>query len=166
MGTSRSRTAGKTRAPSSRAGTEQRGPLWVARACIVLVLAVNLQCAVAFVVSPHAYAGSFQLTGLEGATMVRSMGLLFLMWNVPYVVAAWHPWRHRASLLEAAVMQAIGLVGEALMLQALPPVGYEALRATGERFVRFDAAGLLLLLLALSCVARRQGAARLYTSRK
>jgi len=94
------------------------------------------------------------------------MGLLFLMWNVPYAVAAWHPWRHRASLVEAVIMQAIGLVGEALMLQALPPVGYEALGATGERFVRFDAAGLLLLLLASTCVARRQGAARPYASRK
>ncbi len=134
--------------------------MWVARACIVLVLVVNLQCAVAFVVSPHAYTGSFQLTGPEGATMVRSMGLLFLMWNVPYAVAAWHPWRHRVSLVEAVIMQAIGLVGEALMLQALPPVGYAALRATGERFVRFDAAGLLLLLLAWSCIARRQRGAR------
>jgi len=51
-------------------------------------------------------------------------------------------------------MQAIGLVGEALMMQALPQTGHEALRATGERFVRFDAAGLLLLLLAWGCVAR------------
>jgi len=153
MGASRSKSPQKIRAAHPPAGTAARGPLWLARACIVLVLAVNLQCAVAFVAHPQAYAASFHLAGLEGATMVRSLGLLFLMWNVPYAVAAWHPWRHRVSLVEAVVMQAIGLVGEALMLQALPPVGYEALGATGERFVRFDAAGLLLLLLAWSCVA-------------
>ena len=153
MGASRSKSPQKIRAAHPPAGTAARGPLWLARACIVLVLAVNLQCAVAPVAHPEAYAASFQLAGLGGATMVRSLGLLFLMWNVPYAVAAWHPWRHRVSLAEAVVMQAIGLVGEALMMQALPQTGHEALRATGERFVRFDAAGLLLLLLAWSCVA-------------
>ncbi len=156
MGASRPKTPKRTNAARPHANTRSRGPLWLARACIVLVLAVNLQCAVAFVARPQAYAASFQLAGLEGATMVRSLGLLFLMWNVPYAVAAWHPWRHRVSLVEAVVMQAIGLVGEALMMQALPQTGYEALRATGERFVRFDAAGLLLLLLAWGCVARIQ----------
>ncbi|MGC9359085.1 MAG: hypothetical protein ACP5G7_01760 [Anaerolineae bacterium] len=117
------------------------------------MLLVNVQCALAFVVTPGDYTGGFQVEGLPGATMVRSLGLLFLMWNVPYAVATWHPQRHRTSLLEAIAMQTIGLAGELLMLWRLPDVGYEALRATGQRFARFDAAGLALLVAALACVA-------------
>lgn len=101
--------------------------------------------------------------------MVRSMGVLFLMWNVPYAVAAWHPWRHRVSLVEAIIMQAIGLVSETLMVATLPEMGYEVLRATGQRFARFDAAGLVLLLLAWSCVVRTEhhrGESPSFVSRK
>jgi hypothetical protein len=75
------------------------------------------------------------------------MGILFLMWNVPYALAAWHPRRHRTSLLEALIMQAIGLLGETALLLLLPP-GHEPLRATAMRFIFFDGFGLLLLLVA------------------
>jgi len=118
-----------------------------------VVLVANVQCALAFVVTPDDYTGGFQVAGLAGATMVRSLGILFFMWNVPYAVATWHPRRHRISLLEAIAMQAIGLAGELLMMWRLPDIGYEALRATGQRFARFDAAGLALLVAALACVA-------------
>ena len=47
------------------------------------------------------------------------MGVLFLMWNVPYAVALWHPVRHRVSLYEAVAMQTIGLIGESLILWSL-----------------------------------------------
>jgi len=130
-----------------------RSLLWVARACIGVVLFANVQCALAFIVTPASYAAGFQLSGLPGAIMARSLGLLFLMWNVPYAVATWHPLRYRTSLMEAIAMQAIGLSGELLMLWNLPQSGYEALRATGQRFVRFDAGGLALLVIALACVA-------------
>ncbi len=49
------------------------------------------------------------------------MGVLFLMWNVPYAVALWHPLRHRISLYEALAMQAIGLLGESLIYLSLSP---------------------------------------------
>ena len=50
-------------------------------------------------------------------------------------------------------MQGIGLAGEAWMLATLPP-GHDALRATGWRFVAFDAAGLVLLAAACAWVMR------------
>ena len=84
---------------------------------------------------------------------MRSVGVLFLMWNVPYVVALWHPLRHRVSLYEATAMQAIGLLGEILIWLGLPPV-YSVLQASLLRFIAFDSAGLVLLLLAIWLVRR------------
>jgi hypothetical protein len=79
--------------------------------------------------------------------MVRGMGVLFLMWNVPYAVAVIDPRRYRISLYEAVAMQTIGLVGESLIYWSLPS-GYTVARGSILRFVYFDAAGLVLLLLA------------------
>jgi len=121
--------------------------LWAARALIAVVLAWNVQCAAAFLARPGAYAAGFELAGAAGEAMVRGMGVLFLMWNVPYALACWQPRRHRLSLWEAIAMQSIGLGGE-ITLRALLPAGHAALRATVGRFVGFDAAGLALLLLA------------------
>lgn len=128
--------------------------LSVGRALIGLVLLSNAQCALAFLAQPQAYAGGFELsTDVAGLLMVRATGLLFLMWCVPYVVACWHPVRHRVALWEAIAMQAIGLLGETLLL-ALLPRGHEVLRATGRRFLLFDGAGLALLLAAVAIVRR------------
>jgi hypothetical protein len=121
--------------------------LWLARLPIALVLGWNLQCALAFLWAPEAYAPAFEVGGAVGAALVRSLAILFLMWNVPYALALWHPQRHRLSLTEALLMQTIGLLGETLLLASLP-LGHAALRATAQRFILFDAAGLLLLVLA------------------
>lgn len=87
---------------------------------------------------------------------VQAMGLLFVMWNVPYVVAITNPARQMISLIEACVMQGIGLVGESILLLSLPP-GHFMLTQTVQRFIGFDGAGLLLLVIALtlSCRSRR-----------
>jgi hypothetical protein len=87
--------------------------------------------------------------------MVRGLGVLFLMWNVPYALAAWHPIRHLTSLKEAVAMQAIGLVGETLIWLGLPAVHVLA-RGTVLRFIIFDGAGLLLLGLALGLAQHQQ----------
>ena len=128
------------------------------RLLILPVLLWNVQCALAFILQPAIYAPGFLLAGVPGAAAVRGMGILFLMWNVPYVVALIHPLRFRVSLYEAAGMQALGFVGEMLLLTGLPE-GYGLLRASILRFVWFDAAGLLLLLLVVMLV-RRQNPAR------
>ena len=118
--------------------------LWLARALIAVVLAWNLQAAVALLRAPARYASGFEVSGVGGEALVRGTGILFLMWQVPYLLALWRPHRHRVSLYEALAMQAIGLAGETVLLLGLPP-GHAALRATAGRYIAFDAVGLLLL---------------------
>jgi hypothetical protein len=123
-------------------------PLWLLRLLIGGVLLVNVQCAASFLLWPGRYAPAYELSGITGAAMIRAVGVLFLMWNVPYAFAFAHPRRFPASLVEAAIMQAMGLVGESLILLGLPP-GHETLAASLLRFIFFDAGGLVLLFLAL-----------------
>jgi len=117
------------------------------RLLVGLVLVINVQCALVFMGRPEAYAPSFELSGAAGEAMVQALGLLFLMWNVPYAVAALNPQKYRISLYEAILMQAIGLVGETLLLLGLTP-GHPTLSATVTRFIAFDGGGLLALALA------------------
>jgi hypothetical protein len=70
------------------------------------------------------------------------------MWNVPYAVALSHPLKRRVSLVEALVMQAIGVFGETLLLLELPP-GHPALVDSVGRFILFDGIGLGVLVVAL-----------------
>ena len=122
--------------------------LWLSRLLIAYVLFVNVQSAVLFLLQPEAYAPGFELSGAAGAGMLRGMGLLFLMWNVPYAVALSHPVRRRVSLYEAVVMQAIGLFGETFLLLSLPS-GHPTLVDSVGRFILFDGIGLGVLVVAL-----------------
>jgi hypothetical protein len=78
---------------------------------------------------------------------VRGTGILFVMWNVPYVFAVVNPVRYRLALICAVIMQFIGLIGETYILSALP-AGHETLSASILRFIAFDATGLVLLSIA------------------
>jgi hypothetical protein len=127
--------------------------LLLARLAIGLVFVWNIQCSLAFLLWPDRFSAGFELSGATGAAVVRGVGLLFLMWNIPYAVALWHPLRHRTSLYEATAMQAIGVLGETLIRLGLPPAHY-LLRASLLRFILFDAAGLLLLMMAVWLVGR------------
>ncbi len=127
--------------------------LWLARFFIFVVFFFNVQCAAVFLAAPQAYAPGFELAGPAGEGMVRGLGVLFLMWNVPYAVALWNPLRFRISLVEAVAMQIIGVTGETLLLAALP-AGHDVLRASVTRFIAFDASGMALLLIAFWLVAR------------
>jgi hypothetical protein len=120
---------------------------WLARCLIGLVLLFNLQCAVLFLWKPELYAPSFELSGIPGMGMVRGLGLLFLMWNIPYAVAMFDPQRHRTSLYESIVMQAIALVGETLICLTLPPA-HSIAQGSLLRFIAFDGGGLIALILA------------------
>jgi hypothetical protein len=128
--------------------------LWTGRVLIGAVIVWNVQCAVAFLAAPGIYAPGFELGGPAGEAMVRGLGVLFLMWSVPYVVALLHPVRHRISLYEAVAMQGIGLVGESLILWTLGG-GHPIASSSILRFIAFDGAGLALL--ALAAVITRTG---------
>ena len=127
--------------------------LWLARLLIALVIAWNLQAALAFLLAPQAYAPSFELGGAPGAAAVRGIAVLFVMWNIPYLLAAWQPVRHLLSLKEAALMQVAGVLGETGILLSIE-ANHPILRASIQRFIAFDAAGLVLLLIALWLVGR------------
>jgi hypothetical protein len=121
--------------------------LWLGRLLIGIVLIWNVQCALIFLLAPETFAPGFELGGAAGAAAVRGMGVLFLMWNVPYAVALWHPVRHRVSLYEAVAMQTIGLIGESLILWSLGGA-HPVAAGSVTRFIAFDGAGVVLLALA------------------
>jgi len=121
--------------------------LWLGRLLIGIVLIWNVQCALIFLLAPATFAPGFELGGAAGAAAVRGIGVLFLMWSVPYAVALWHPVRHRVSLYEAVAMQTIGLIGESLILWSLGGA-HPVAAGSVTRFIAFDGAGVLLLALA------------------
>jgi hypothetical protein len=120
----------------------------VARILIGIVFLVNVQCALVFMLRPGEYVGSFELSGVPGEAMLRGVGVLFLMWNVPYAVALWNPIRYRLALWLAIAMQAIGLIGETWIVISIP-VEYIAIRSAITRFVVFDSIGLVFLTVAI-----------------
>jgi hypothetical protein len=119
--------------------------LWLARLLIAIVVAWNLECAVVFMLNPGVFAPGFELSGIPGLAAVRGFAVLFVMWNIPYLVALWQPRRHRLSLWEALAMQSVGVIGESLILFSIP-AGHAVLQASLLRFIVFDAAGVALLI--------------------
>jgi hypothetical protein len=119
----------------------------ISRVLIGLVIVWNLQAALVFLLWPDRYTTAYELQDHAGAAVLRGIGVLFVMWNVPYVVALWHPVRQRVSLYEALAMQTIGLVGELVIYLSLPTT-FAILRGSIYRFIIFDGLGFLLLLIA------------------
>lgn len=122
--------------------------VWAARLLIAVVVAWNLECALVFLLNPGMFAPGFELTGIPGAAALRGFAVLFVMWNIPYLVALWHPLHHHLSLWEALVMQTIGVIGESLILVTLP-AGHPILHASLLRFIIFDASGVFCLIGAM-----------------
>jgi hypothetical protein len=125
--------------------------IWISRSLIATVVFINLMAAIEFMAQPQVYAPGFELEGEPGAAMIQGMGLLFLMWNVPYLVALLHPAKHFVSLIESVAMQAIGVAGESALLLTLPG-SHPQIQSSVTRFILFDGGGLIFLLAALGCV--------------
>ena len=119
-----------------------------ARILVGLVFLINIQCALVFLLNPSPYMVGFGLEGAAGEQTVRALGLLFMMWNVPYAFALANPVKHRISLIEAVIMQAIGLIGETSILLVGGPYP-SPIESTLKRFILFDGIGLVFLLIAL-----------------
>lgn len=126
---------------------------WLAQSLILLVTTWNLQAAAAFILQPEQFAPGFLLTGVPGAAAVRGMGILFLMWNIPYLASLWNPRRNFLALQLSIAMQAVGLLGESYILSTLT-TDYAPLIDSIRRFIAFDAAGLFLLIGALLAVRK------------
>lgn len=121
--------------------------LWGARFLIALVVAWNLQAALVFLLTPQTFTAGFELSGVPGSAALRGIAILFVMWNIPYLVALWHPHRQRISLWEALAMQAVGVIGESVILFTLP-AGHATLHSSLLRFIIFDFSGLVALGIA------------------
>ena len=124
-----------------------------ARIAVALVFALNVQCAVSFVLWPGAHAGGFELEGVPGAAAVRGLGVAFLMWNATYPVFIALPNRFKVVGGIVLAQQLIGLIGESLLLPYLPHASF-LFAASIMRFIEFDAFGLLIMTIAfvLLCV--------------
>ena len=127
---------------------------WVIRLLIGIVTFLNLQAAVLFMLVPYRFVSSFELTGETGKAVIQALGVLVLMWNVPYIFALINPIKNRISLVQANIMQAIGVIGETGILIRLEG-SHPILSASVTRFIIFDACGLVLLLAALLMIQRQ-----------
>ena len=126
---------------------------WFARIAVGLVFALNISCAVSFILHPAGYAWGFEVSGVPGKAVVEGFGILFLMWNVPYPPVLINPRAQKTLFAVILVQQFIGVVGETWM--ALPlPAGHAAMLQTGERFILFDAGGLVLMGIAFLLLFR------------
>jgi len=125
----------------------ESGRVWAARVAVSLVLASNLSAAAPYLIDPGLYAAAFELTGVAGSAMLRGLGVLFVMWSVAYLPLIAHPDRHRTLFGVVVAQQMLGLAGETWILLTLPP-GHPSLAAAALRFIAFDGAGLVLLVLA------------------
>ena len=128
--------------------------VWIARLLVAIVIFINLQAAVQYLLNPNAYSGAFELEGIPGMAAVMGVGILYVMWQVPYVFAAINPAAHRLSMTEAVLMQAIGLLGET-WLRSRIPVEHTVLRNSILRYIVFDAGGLVLLSVAWALVNKK-----------
>jgi hypothetical protein len=120
--------------------------LWAARLVLALVFCCNISCALAFIFEPAAYTAGFEVTGVVGEVLIRGIGILFLMWNATYPLVIWHPVRYWQLFLIVMAQQAIGVAGETWLWLTLPP-GHDPLVLTGQRFIIFDAWGLVMMVV-------------------
>lgn len=128
--------------------------VWFARVAFAAVFALNVMCALQFVLDPSSYAGAYELEGVAGETAVRGIGIAFLMWNATYPAFIAAPSRFRVLGWVILAQQAIGLVGESLLLYSLP-AGHDVLAGSIMRFIAFDGAGLVLMGVAFALLMAR-----------
>lgn len=121
--------------------------IWTSRLLIGLVTAWNLQAAFAFIFTPVGFVRAYELSGIPGEAAIRGFGLLFLMWNIPYLFALVDPARYRLALTLSLIMQLTGLVGETYIYFTLP-AGHDLLGSSILRFITFDGVGAVLLGIA------------------
>ena len=125
-----------------------------ARIAVAAVFALNVQCALIFMLWPTAYTSGFELegAGVAGEAAVRGLGVAFLMWNATYPAVIANPRRFRPLYVVVLAQQAIGLLGES-WIRLSPSAGHTALAASVERFIAIDAAGLALMAAAFAWLA-------------
>ena len=144
--TEANRAANNTNGLPKRPARSVTVATWVVRVCFTFVFAVNVQCALGFALTPEAYMGAYELSGVPGRVGVQGIGIAFLMWNCTYPAFIVSPRRFTALGVVILAQQVLGLAGESLVRATLP-AGHEVLAAGIDLFVAFDAVGLGLMAL-------------------
>ena len=121
--------------------------IWISRVLVLAVFAVNLYCAFVFIFLPANYLHAYELSGASGMAAIQGIGVAFLMWNVTYPFVIARPNRFRVVFIVVLIQQIVGLMGETFILLTLP-AGYEVLAGNITRFILFDTAGFVFLLVA------------------
>ena len=105
--------------------------------------------------SPSGFIRAYELSGVPGEAAIRGVGVLFLMWNIPYLFALVDPVRYRLALILSLLMQLTGFIGETYIYLTLP-AGHDLLGSSILRFIAFDGVGLVLLAIAywIGCISR------------
>lgn len=137
--------------------------LWLSRFLILIVTGWNIQAAIFLFLSGHTLSNTLGFVGSSGRLLVSGIALLFIMWNIPYIVAAYNPYRYRISLFEAIAMQAIAFIGETILylkMSDLPP----ELTQTLQTYMLFDGSGLVFLCAAAALVHVKTADARSFSS--
>lgn len=132
-----------------RKTADLKAATWFVRVAFTAVFVVNVMCALQFALDPATYASAYELGGVAGEAAVRGVGIAFLMWNATYPAFIVSPLRFRVLGWVILAQQAIGLVGESLLLISLP-AGHDVLAASVVRFIAFDGAGLVLMGVAFA----------------
>lgn len=130
---------------------QMKAATWFARIAFTVVFAVNVHCALSFALLPADYVSAYELSGVAGEAAVRGIGIAFLMWNATYPAFIVAPQRFRVLGWIILAQQAIGLIGESLLLAGIP-AGHGVLASSITRFIAFDGVGLVLMGIAFTCM--------------
>ena len=129
----------------------ERTATWFARVAFAAVFVVNVQCALSFALAPADFTAAYELEGVAGEAAVRGIGIAFIMWNATYPAFIAAPQRFGVLGWVILAQQAIGLIGESLLLASLP-AGHDVLAASVMRFIAFDGIGLVVMAAAFACL--------------
>ncbi|MGI6105658.1 MAG: hypothetical protein ACOYD7_05645 [Raoultibacter sp.] len=124
---------------------KEKVALWLARLAVALVFALNLQCALTFLIFPEYSLSAYGLSGTAGVVALQGIAVAFLMWNVTYPVVIANPLKHRIVFIIVLVQQAVGLIGESFIYLSMKDAPL-LLEQSILRFIVFDGAGLMLML--------------------
>ena len=119
-----------------------------------IVFVINIQAGFDFFFNPQKFTKAFELAGTPGEISVAGVGLLFIMWNVPYVFAIVNPVKYSISLLQAIIMQLLGVAGETILYLRIPEQSHQLMKESIMRFIIFDFAGFIFLIMAGAMIVK------------
>ena len=128
--------------------------IWFSRIAVLFVFIWNIQCAFVFIFTPERYISAYELTGVGGIAAIQGMGVAFLMWNVTYPLVILAPKKHFLLFKIVLIQQLVGLLGESYILLTTAST-HLPLKSSLLKFILFDAAGFLLMLIGYIWIAKR-----------